>query len=212
MSLFTRWMARGCGGMAAFYEELAAPLEQAGVAAVRARLAADLTGKVLELGCGTGLNFAHYRAGAEVTAIEPVDEFRSFAAQRATTAAARIHVQDGDAQALPFADHHFDAGLATLVFCSIPTAARGLQELRRVLRPGAPVRFFEHVRSERPLGALLQDLSNPLWRWMMDGCNLNRNTVAAIRAAGFTIERVQAHDIRVPRAPNFPMREVHARP
>jgi SAM-dependent methyltransferase len=211
MSLFTKLMARRCGGMAAFYEELAAPLEQAGVATVRARLAGDLTGKVLELGCGTGLNFAHYRPDAAVTAIEPLEEFRQFAAQRAAAAAARIEIQDGDAQALVFADHRFDAGLATLVFCSIPAAARGLQELRRVLRPGAPVRFFEHVRSERPLGALVQDLSNPLWRWMMDGCNLNRDTVAAIRAAGFNVERVHAHDIRVPGAPNFPLREVHAR-
>jgi hypothetical protein len=80
-----------------------------------------------------------------------------------------------------------------------------------VLRPGAPVRFFEHVRSERALGALLQALSNPVWRWMMDGCNLNRDTVATIRTAGFTIERVQAHDIRVPRAPHFPLREIYAR-
>jgi len=205
-------MARRYGGMAAFYEELAAPLERAGVAAVRARLAGDLTGKVLELGCGTGLNFAHYGAGAEVTAIEPLDEFREFAAQRAAVAAARIHVLAGDAQAMPFADHRFDAGLATLVFCSIPAASRGLQELRRVLRPGAPVRFFEHVRSERPFGALLQEISNPLWRWMMDGCNLNRDTVAAIRAAGFTIEHVQAHDIRLPGAPNFPLREIYAYP
>jgi SAM-dependent methyltransferase len=207
VSLFTRWMARRCGGMAAFYEQLTEPLEQSGVAQVRARLAGDLTGKVLELGCGTGLNFAHYRAGAEVTAIEPLEEFRSFAARRAAAAAAPIHVRDGEAQNLPFPDHSFDAALATLVFCSIPALAQGLGELRRVLRPNAPVRFFEHVRSERRFGALLQDLSNPLWRWMMDGCNLNRDTVAAIRAAGFTIERVQAHHIRT----HFPMREVHAR-
>lgn len=212
MSVFTRWMARRCGGMAAFYEELNRPLEEAGLTAVRARLAGDLTGEVLEIGCGTGLNFAHYGAEAVVTAIEPLDEFRRFAAQRAATAAARIHVQDGDAQSLPFADHTFDAALATLVFCSVPAADRGLRELRRVLRPGAPVRFFEHVRSERPLGALLQHLSNPVWRWMMDGCNLNRDTVAAIRAAGFAIERVQAHDIRMPGAPHFPLREIHARP
>jgi SAM-dependent methyltransferase len=211
VSLFTRWMSRRCGGVAAFYEALNAPLEQAGLRAVRARLAADLTGRVLEIGCGTGLNFPHYPPGAEVTAIEPLEEFRTFAAQRASAAAARIRVQDGDAQALPFADHSFDAALATLVFCSIAAAEHGLQEVRRVLRSGAPVRFFEHVRSERPFGALLQDISNPVWRRMMDGCNLNRDTVAAIRAAGFTIERVQAHELRVPRAPHFPMREVHAR-
>ena len=212
MSLFTRYMARRCGGLAEFYEELASGLEQAGVAAVRARLAGDLRGAIIELGCGTGLNFAHYHEGAEVTAIEPLEEFRAFAAQRAAAAPARIHVQDGDAQDLPFADGSFDGGLATLVFCSVPAADRGLREMRRVLRPHAPVRFFEHVRSERPLGALLQHVCNPMWRWMMDGCNLNRDTVAVIRAAGFTIEHVQAHEIRVPRAPHFPMREIHARP
>lgn len=212
MSLFSRCMARRCGGMAEFYEELASGLERAGVGAVRARLAGDLTGNVIELGCGTGLNFAHYQDAAEVTAIEPLDEFRRFAARRAATAAVRIHVHDGDAQQLPFADHTFDAALATLVFCSIPAAERALLELRRVLRPHAQVRFFEHVRSDRPLGALLQHACNPVWRWMMDGCNLNRDTVAAIRAAGFTIEHVQAHEIRVPRTPNFPLREIHARP
>jgi len=197
--------------MAAFYEALNRPLEEAGVTAVRARLAGSLTGHVLEIGCGTGLNFAHYGAGAKVTAIEPLEAFRSFATQRAATAAAPIEVQDGDAQRLPFPDHSFDAALVTLVLCSIPDAARGLHELRRVLRAGAPVRFFEHVRSERRLGAVVQDVCNPLWRRIMDGCNLNRDTVTAIRAAGFTVEYLQAFDFRIPHAPNFPFREVHAR-
>ena len=211
MSLFTWWMARRYGGIAQFYDEMTAPLERAGLAGVRARLAGALTGEVIEVGCGTGLNFSHYPAGAAVTAIEPLDEFRNAAAQRASEAAARIAVHDGDAQALPFEDGRFDAALSTLVFCSVADATRGLKELYRVLKPGAPVRFFEHVRSERPLGALLQDLSNPLWSWLMDGCNLNRDTVTAIGDAGFTIEQVQAHEIYVPGTPNFPLREVHAR-
>jgi SAM-dependent methyltransferase len=211
MSFLTQWMARRHGGMAALYEKFTQPMERAGLAAIRARLAGDLSGRVLELGCGTGLNFAHYTGVAEVTAVEPLDEFRTFATERARTACARIAVIEGDAQALPFADHSFDAALETLVFCSVPDARQGLAELRRVLRPGAPVRFFEHVRSERPAGALVQDVCNPLWRWVMDGCNLNRDTVSAIRTAGFDVEHVEAHDIRVPRSPRFPMREIHAR-
>jgi ubiquinone/menaquinone biosynthesis C-methylase UbiE len=211
MSVFTQWMARRHGGMAQLYEKFTAPMEEAGLAAVRARLAGDLSGRVLEVGCGTGLNFVHYPHDAEVTAIEPLDDFRRFAAARAQAMSARITVLDGDAQALAFPDHSFDAALETLVFCSVPDALTGLRELRRVLRPGAPVRLFEHVRSERRAGATLQDLVNPLWRWMMDGCNVNRDTVGVIRAAGFTVEHVRSHDIRVPRSPRFPMREIHAR-
>ncbi len=211
MSVFTHWLARRYGGLAAMYETFTAPLEQAGLAAVRSRLAADLTGQVLEIGCGTGLNFVHYPAAAEVTAIEPLEEFRTFATARAKAARARIVVQEGDAQALPFADASFDAALETMVFCSVPDAQRGLREVRRVLRPDAPIRFFEHVRSPHPMGATFQDLVNPLWRWVMEGCNLNRDTVKAIADAGFIIDEVRAHDIRAPRSPHFPLREVQAR-
>lgn len=209
MSLVTRFAARRCGGMAALYEKFNAPLERARMAVVRSRLAADMNGRILELGCGTGLNFAHYPATAEVTAIEPLDEFRTFAAERAKTARARITVQDGDAQSLPFPDASFDGGLETLVFCSVPDVSQGLRELRRVLRPGAPARFVEHVRSPHTLHAALQDLFNPLWRWAMDGCNLNRDTVRTVEAAGFRIEEVRVHDI--PRASLFPLREIQAR-
>jgi len=211
MSFVTRWMARRRGGMAAMYEQFAVGMEKAGMAAVRARLAGDLRGRVIEIGCGTGLNFSYYSADAEVTAIEPLAEFRLFAAERAKTVAARIEVQEGDAQELPFDDHTFDAALETLAFCSVPDADKGLRELRRVVKPGASVRFFEHVRSDHTAAALAQNAFNPLWRWLADGCNLNRDTVAAIRAAGFTVERVEARAIPIPRAPRLPFREIEAR-
>jgi SAM-dependent methyltransferase len=210
MSILTDYLARRHGGRAQSYERLNAPLEGAGVAVIRARLAADMRGRTLEVGCGTGLNFRYYTAGTRVTAVEPLADFRAFAAARAAACAAHIEVIDADAQALPFADATFDAGLATLVFCSVPDARRGLSELRRVVRPGAPVRFFEHVRSKHRLGALAQDLANPLWRWLLDGCNLNRDTIAAIRAAGFTVGHVAAHRIEAPGVPPLPLREVHA--
>jgi ubiquinone/menaquinone biosynthesis C-methylase UbiE len=211
MSVVMRWLARRYGGAAQCYEALTRSMEEAGMTAVRARLAGDLRGRILEVGCGTGLNFTHYPAEAEVIALEPLDEFRAFASERATAAPAHITVVEGDAQALPFPDHSFDAAIATLVFCSVPDPSRGLSELRRVLRPRAPVRFFEHVRSERAIGAIVQDIANPLWRWMMDGCNLNRDALTMIRAAGFLVERVQAHDIHPACSPRFPFREIHAR-
>jgi ubiquinone/menaquinone biosynthesis C-methylase UbiE len=208
MSFVTRWAARRYGGMAMLYERFTEPMERAGLTAIRARLAADLNGRILEVGCGTGLNFAHYPRAVEVTAIEPLEEFRTFAAERATQAQARITVQDGDAQALPFADASFDGALQTLVFCSVPDEAQGLLELRRVLRPGAPVRFFEHVRSPRAVGAAVQDIFNPVWRWAMDGCNINRDTVRTIEICGFQIDEVEVHDM--PGASIFPMRLLRA--
>jgi SAM-dependent methyltransferase len=211
MSILTDWMARRHGGLALAYEKFTAPMERAGLAEVRARLAGDLTGRTLEVGCGTGLNFPHYPAGAEVTAIEPLEEFRTFAAERARSVAARVTVEDPDAERLPFADRSFDAALCTLVFCSIPDAMRALGELRRVVRPGGTVRFFEHVRSERFPVSVVQDLTNPIWRRLMDGCNLNRDTVGAIGHTGFRVELVEVHNLRARCAPSLPMREVHAR-
>jgi ubiquinone/menaquinone biosynthesis C-methylase UbiE len=210
MRLITQWIAGRYGGMPALYERFTAPLEAAGLSHIRARLAGDLTGRVLEVGCGTGMNFAYYPAAADVIAVEPYEEYRGLAAARAKTASARITVQEGDVQTLPFPDASFDAALATMVFCSVPDERKGLRELRRVLRPNAPVRLFEHVRSPRVLGAALQGMFNPLWRWLVDGCNLNRDTVAMVAAAGFQIEEVQTHELRTP-PPRFPWREIRAR-
>jgi ubiquinone/menaquinone biosynthesis C-methylase UbiE len=210
MRLITQWIAGRCGGMPALYERFTAPLEAAGLSQIRARMAGDLTGRVLEVGCGTGLNFAHYPAAAEVTAVEPFEEYRAVAAARAKMASARITVQEGDAQALPFPDASFDAALATMVFCSVPDEQKGLRELCRVLRPDAPARLLEHVRSPRVLGAAVQGIFNPLWRWLVDGCNLNRDTVAMVAAAGFQIEEVRMRELRT-LPPRFPWREIRAR-
>jgi SAM-dependent methyltransferase len=199
------------GGAAALYERGAAPLERAGAIAIRARLAGSLAGRVIEIGCGTGLNFPHYIAEAEVTATELRHEFGIFAMERAQVARTRIAVSGADAQQLPFADARFDAALATLVFCSVPDPLRGLRELRRVLRPGAPAHFLEHVRSPRQGAALVQVACNPLWRWFTDGCELVRDTVSVIELAGFTIDDVRVCNLPIRGAALLPMREVYAR-
>lgn len=211
MSMFGRWMANRYGGRAGLYEAIAGRMEKAGVERIRARLAGDLRGRVIEVGCGTGLNFTHYAAGVEVVAIEPIHEFRDLAAARAAAAAARIEVIEGDAQALAFPDASFDAAFVTLVFCSVPDAGRGLAELRRVVRPGGRVVLFEHVRSERPLVRAVQEALNPMWWRFMDGCNLNRDTAGRIRAAGFQVEETQTFALPGAAGLLFPMVEVVAR-
>lgn len=210
MNPIARFIEARYGGKAELYERVAGQIERAGVAEIRAGLARDLRGRVLEVGCGTGLNFRHYSAESTVTAIDPVPEFRALAVERAAAAAAPIEVRHGDAQSLEFADGSFDAALVTLVFCSVPDAARALVELRRVVRPGGSVRFFEHVRSTRRGRAFVQNVLNPIWCRVMDGCNLNRNTVQLIERAGFHVAATRPFDVGGAAGALFPMVEIEA--
>ena len=155
---------------------------------IRRDLVSDLAGDVLEIGCGTGTNFAFYDAAARVVATDPNPHMLRRAAAEARRVPASIAVETADASRLPYADGSFDAVVATLVLCSVPDLPGALAELRRVLRPGGALRLFEHVRSERAWVARLQALANPAWRVLADGCHLDRDTAAAVRAAGFTVE------------------------
>jgi len=167
------------------------PGEHLGFRSLRARAVADLRGRVLELGAGTGLNFPHYRAAVEVVAIEPDLVMRGRAAARARAAHVPIALVDARAEALPFTDGSFDAAAITLVLCSVGDVGHTLAELRRVLRPGAPVHLIEHVRAPQAPIAVLQTALTPLQRRVAGNCHLDRRTVDALRTAGFTIEDVR---------------------
>jgi ubiquinone/menaquinone biosynthesis C-methylase UbiE len=101
-----------------------------------------------------------------------------------------VRVLAGHATALPFEDNRFDAAVASLVLCSIPDMRAALAEMRRVLKPDGELRFFEHVRSEKPWFGRLQDAITPLQSRIGGGCHPNRDTAAAIRAAGFDIDKL----------------------
>jgi ubiquinone/menaquinone biosynthesis C-methylase UbiE len=173
------------------YTRLGARADAKGCAEHRRELLAGLTGRVLELGAGHGLNFPYYPASvSEVVAIEPEDYLREHAQKAAATAAVAVTVVDAVANQLPFADKTFDAAVASLVLSSVPDQATALAELRRILRPGGELRFYEHVRPNNPRTARV-------WQWADDhsiypriagGCHAGRDTEAAIRAADFTIE------------------------
>jgi ubiquinone/menaquinone biosynthesis C-methylase UbiE len=173
--------------------------DRRGAADHRRRLVEGLAGRVAEVGAGSGLNFAHYPpAVTEVVAIEPEPTLREAAQRAAAAAPVAVKVVAGAAEALPLADGEVDAAVASLVLCSVPDQLRALAEIRRVLRAGGELRFYEHVVAERqPLRALLQFLDRSrLWPTLCGGCHPARDTGAAIEAAGFAIERCERFGFR----------------
>jgi ubiquinone/menaquinone biosynthesis C-methylase UbiE len=175
---------------ARLYERLSAKEDQRGGAAHRKELLEGLAGRVIEVGAGNGRNFAHYPASVtEVLAVEPEPRLRATAQRAAADAPVPIQVVEGVAQRLPAEDASLDAGVASLVLCTVPDPDTALAELRRVVRPGGELRFYEHVVSGRPTTARLQRaLDATLWPRVAGGCHLARDTLAAIERAGFEIE------------------------
>ena len=176
---------------AALYDRITASMERRWLAAARRELVVRLSGSVLEIGAGTGANFPYYPPAAQVTATEPSAHFLKRARVKLAQAKAAIDLRQADAKALPFADDTFDAAVATLVFCTVPDPLGALAEIRRVVRDGAPLLLIEHVRARTPGRRLLLNLWNPCQRVLAGGCNLNRDTEAAVRAAGFQVEEVR---------------------
>jgi ubiquinone/menaquinone biosynthesis C-methylase UbiE len=164
--------------------------EKRGQAEHRRRLLSGLSGRVVELGAGSGINFQHYpRSVSEVVAVEPEAYLRRVAQEAARSAPVQVSVVDAVSGSLPLEDASCDAGVASLVLCSVPDPERALAELFRVICPGGELRFYEHVVAEKPMQAVLQRFADAsFWPRVAGGCHLGRNTLAAIERAGFKIE------------------------
>ena len=139
------------------------------------------------MGTGARSSTTH-RAWSMSLAVEPDATARTAAVERAQDAAVPIEVVDGAAEKLPAADGEFDAAVLMGILCSVRDPAAALRELRRVLRPGGELRFWEHVRSGNTVFRGLQRATDGLfWTRALGGCETTRDTTAAIRAAGFEI-------------------------
>jgi len=190
------------------YETLMERGDAAGLRAKRRALVGDLRGDVLEIGCGTGMMFEHYGEGAGVRGVEIDERFLERARRRATRS---IEPVLGDAQALPFPDDSFDAVAACLVFCSIPDAERALGEAKRVLRPGGELRLLEHVVSDRAIPRALMHAADPVWLHLNEqGCHMNRDTFALVRAVFPDAEITERFQIFSAGLPAFPMIAIRA--
>ena len=179
---------------AAAYDPFMRKSEEACLRAWRRELLAPLEGRVLEIGAGTGANLPFYpRSLARLVLTDPDRHMqrRLEEASRAGGAAPPVEVAPATADALPFEAGSFDAVVSTLVLCSVPDLARTLDEVRRVLRPGGTLVFLEHVAAEdRPSRLAWQRRLEPVWRRLAGNCHLTRRTDEAIRAAGFSFDRL----------------------
>lgn len=183
---------------AAVYDRNMRPLERLGLARLRARALAEVApalaetgggaGRLLEVGAGTGGNFAFYPATARAACVEPSREMLLRASSKPRRPAGSLLVQSF-AERLPFADATFDAAVATLVFCSVKSPAQGLAELRRVVRAGGRVVLLEHVRPGGALGYAFDALSLVTVPLMED--HFNRRTLDEARRAGLEVLKVE---------------------
>jgi ubiquinone/menaquinone biosynthesis C-methylase UbiE len=185
---------------ARFFDRLSGVMEKE-VGQWRDELLAGLSGRVIEIGAGNGMNFRHYPASVtEVVALEPEPYLRAKAQRAASSAPVRVSVRAGVADALEVADASFDAAVACLVLCTVPDQQAALAELRRVLKGDGQLRFLEHVRSEKPGKARVQTLMDGagIWPRLAGGCHSSRDTVSAVQAAGFRVQRERSIDVGPP--------------
>jgi ubiquinone/menaquinone biosynthesis C-methylase UbiE len=174
---------RGIEHVPWLYDAFMRLMEPFGLARWRRRLVAAAGGRVLEVGCGTGLNLPLYADGCRPVAVDPDYAVLRAARRRAPD----VPLAMARAEALPFRGGTFDTVVSSLVFCSVDDPRHGLAELGRVLRPGGTLRMLEHVRHRNRLLARVQDVAQPAWTWLTGGCRPNRDTEAEVERAGFRI-------------------------
>lgn len=175
--------------VAAVYDLVMLPQDLLGFRKQRARTAGEATGRVLEVGVGTGLNLRHYAQAREVVGVDPDPHMLRRARRRAARAPCPVQLVESSGEALPFGGGEFDTVVFGLCLCTIPVPDAAVREARRVLRPEGRLVFLEHVASESPRVARLQDWITPAWRRITGGCHPNRRSVDTIERE-FEVERI----------------------
>ena len=170
-------------------------LEVSSLQKLRKQLLAQVTGTVLEIGMGTGVNLPIYNGVDFVAGIDLRPQV--LAGAQAREQAPPFGVSCANAHHLPFGNGRFDNIVSTLVFCCIPDPPLAFAEIRRVLKPNGRFYLLEHVRGQNPISQRLTDWLQPAWFAMQGECHLNRETAVTLQESGFTIEESSTHGFSV---------------
>jgi ubiquinone/menaquinone biosynthesis C-methylase UbiE len=175
-------------------------MRQHQLAKYRDEVVSAASGRVLEVGVGSGLNLSLYGKKVEIVfGIDPSLRLLAIARRRAATAGIRTILLLGSAAAIPLADHTVDTVVMTWTLCSIPEPLVALREMQRVLRPGGKLLFVEHGLSPEPKVERWQHRLTPLWRHIAGGCHLDRQMDDLIRSAGFELTDLRTEYAKGPR-------------
>lgn len=168
---------------------------------------ADLSGRVLEVGAGTGTNFAHYPGSVtEVVAVEPETRLAALARQAAAAAPIPVTVIESTIETLTGTEP-FDAVVCSLVLCSVEQPDSVLRQLHSMLKPGGQLRYFEHVASSGWRGTLQRLADATVWPRISGNCHTHRRTEDAISGAGFTVQTAR-HQMTFPTWLPMPVSEI----
>jgi ubiquinone/menaquinone biosynthesis C-methylase UbiE len=201
-----------------FYQERIVPwlidvtMRRQDLAPYRLRAVSAASGRVLEVGIGSGLNLPLYGAGAgEIIGLDPSAKLLAMAGAVGSRSAMPLKLIEGTAERIPLEDRSIDTVVTTWTMCSVPGIEPALAEMRRVLRPGGRLLFVEHGRAPEARVRWWQDHLNPVWKRVSGGCNLNRPVAELVADAGFALERIDTGYMRGPKPMTY-MYEGSARP
>jgi ubiquinone/menaquinone biosynthesis C-methylase UbiE len=201
----------------AFYQDRIVPMltslsmRNRHLAAYRDRVVPAASGRVLEVGVGSGLNLPRYSADVQqLIGLEPSPKLLNMARQVGHRSFP-VNLIEGSAEKIPLEKASVDTVVTTWTLCTIPEVDSALHEMRRALKPGGRLLFVEHGRSPDPNVVWWQDWLTPIWKRVGGGCHLNRAIASLIEGAGFRLERLETGYMRGPKPMTF-MYEGSARP
>jgi ubiquinone/menaquinone biosynthesis C-methylase UbiE len=152
----------------------------------KSALFAGLPRTVVELGSGTGASMRYLEPGTRLIAIEPNVHMHHALRRQARRRGIELDIRQESAGAIGLPDGSVDAVICTLVLCTVPDPTAAVAEVHRILRPGGRFHFIEHVHAETKGLRGLQKVVHRPWRYVFEGCELERDTAATLAAAGFS--------------------------
>lgn len=179
-------------------------MRQEGFAPYRQRLVREASGRVLEIGVGSGLNLPLYSdAVTSLVGVDPSERLLSMAAHAPRRASLAVRLVRGQAEALPLLSGSIDTVVTAWTMCSINDLVAAAREVHRVLEPSGRWRFVEHGRAPDERVRRWQDRLTPAWRHVAGGCHLNRAIPVLLERSGFHLERLESAYMQGPRIMTF---------